>query len=431
MAETTTKQQHFPCEQCGADLEYKPGTETLVCSYCGHTNLIKPKAVTIQEYSFTQALRAMQQAKLRPLDNEQVIKCPNCAAIFELSTNRNAGHCPFCGTPVVTGTEEIRLFQPKSLLPFVINEKQAHSSFDRWISGLWFAPSALKNKAKRDERLLGIYVPYWTYDSHTDSYYRGERGTIYYEQEMVTVMVDGRPQQQTRQVAKIRWTPVSGRIRLFFDDVLVGATNTLPRAILDRLEPWDLNNLVPYDESYISGFQSEIYQVDLDEGFEQARGIMDNRIYNAVLQDIGGDQQRVHDIQTEHSGTTFKHLLLPVWSAAFKFNDKTYRFVINGRNGKTQGERPYSVVKIAFAILFGLAVVAGGLYTADRAGLLDQSSTSTTPYPYSYQRSTNPYTQPSYRTQPYQYDSPYRAPQKPYTTPKNSTRRTSPNNRSY
>ena len=192
-----------------------------------------------------------------------------------------------------------------------------------------------------------------------------------------------------------------------------------------------MNNLVPYDESYISGFQSEIYQVDLDEGFEQARGIMDNRIYNAVLQDIGGDQQRVHDIQTEHSGTTFKHVLLPVWSAAFKFNDKTYRFVINGRNGKTQGERPYSVVKIAFAILFGLAVVAGGLYTADRAGLLDQSSTSTTPYPYSYQRSTNPYTQPSYRTQPYQYDSPYRAPQKPYTTPKNSTRRTSPNNRSY
>ena len=81
---------------------------------------------------------------------------------------------------------------------------------------------------------------------------------------------------------------------------MVGATHTLPRAILDRLEPWDLPNLVPYNESYLSGFQSEIYQVDLDEGFEQARGIMDSRIYNAIISDIGGDQQRVHSLQTQH-----------------------------------------------------------------------------------------------------------------------------------
>ncbi len=36
-----------------------------------------------------------------------------------------------------------------------------------------------------------------------------------------------------------------------------------------------------------------------------------------------------------------EHLLLPVWSAAFKYRRKTYRFVINDRNGQIQGERPY------------------------------------------------------------------------------------------
>jgi DNA-directed RNA polymerase subunit RPC12/RpoP len=377
MAETTNnnaeKQQHFPCEECGADLVYQPGTQTLACTYCGHQNAIQTGTVKIQEYSFAQALRAMEQVKLRPLDNTQVIKCPNCAATFELKTNNNAGDCPFCGTPVVTGSEHIRLFQPKSLLPFIITDKDAHAAFDKWIGGLWFAPSALKNKAKRDDKLLGIYVPYWTYDSNTDTFYRGERGTVYYEQQTVTVMVNGQPRQQVQSVARVRWTPVSGRVRLFFDDVLVGATQTLPRAILDELEPWDLPNLVPYNESYLSGFQSEIYQVDLDEGFEQARSIMDGRINSAVLSDIGGDQQRISSLETQHSGTTFKHVLLPVWSAAFRYNGETYRFVINGRNGETQGERPYSVIKIALAVVLGLSILFGVGYYMDQNGMFDQA----------------------------------------------------------
>ncbi|OQX11216.1 MAG: primosomal protein N' (replication factor Y) - superfamily II helicase [Thiothrix lacustris] len=399
-----TKQQHFPCEQCGADLLYQPGTETLQCNYCGHQNLIRPNLQEIREYSFEQALRAIQQGKLRPMDNTQVIKCPNCAATFELKPNTHAGDCPFCGTPVVTGTEQARLFQPKSLLPFLITEKDARAAFDKWIGGLWFAPSALKNKAKRDEKLLGIYIPYWTYDSHTDSYYRGERGVIYYERQMVTVMVNGQPRQQVQNVPRVRWTPVSGRVRLFFDDVLVGATQTLPRAILDRLEPWDLPNLVPYNESYLSGFQSEIYQVDLDEGFEQARGIMDSRIYHAITSDIGGDQQRVHSLQTQHSATTFKHVLLPVWSAAFRYNGETYRFVINGRNGKTQGERPYSVVKIVFAVLLGLTLLGGLGYVMEKAGVFEQALQQGGDY-YQYQ----PYQTPRRLPDPYRYD-PYRAP---------------------
>lgn len=399
-------QQHFPCEQCGADLTYQPGTEAMQCAYCGHQNRIQANTTIIREYSFAEALRAMQQVKLRPLDNTQVIKCPNCAATFELKPNHHAGDCPFCGTPVVTGTAQARLFQPKSLLPFVITEKEARESFDKWIRGLWFAPSALKNKAKRDEKLLGIYIPYWTYDSHTDTFYRGERGTVYYEQQYVTVVINGREQQQIQNIPRIRWTPVSGRVRLFFDDVLVGATRTLPRTILDRLEPWDLSNLVAYNPSYLSGFQSELYQVDLDEGFERARSIMDNRIYHAVCSDIGGDQQRVHNLQTQHSAVTFKHLLLPVWSAAFRYNGETYRFVINGRNGKIQGERPYSKLKIALAVIVAVITLAGVGYHLERSGFFAQSRTQfqqyspvIRQYPQSPVRryDTNPHRMPSPR----------------------------------
>ncbi|MEZ5447606.1 MAG: hypothetical protein R3E89_00745 [Thiolinea sp.] len=112
--------------------------------------------------------------------------------------------------------------------------------------------------------------------------------------------------------------------------------------------------------------------MDLDEGFQQARTLMDQAIRQAVYRDIGGDQQRISSLNTHHSGTTFKHILLPVWSAAFRYQGQTYRFVINGRNGRTQGERPYSKIKIALLVISILALLAVAAYYLESSGLLEQ-----------------------------------------------------------
>jgi hypothetical protein len=114
----------------------------------------------------------------------------------------------------------------------------------------------------------------------------------------------------------------------------------------------------PYTPEFLAGFLAEGYQVELAEGYEEARAIMDRTIDRDVRFDIGGDRQRVHGIETQISGVTFKHVLLPVWMAAYKFRGKTYRFVVNGRTGRVQGERPWSPWKIALAVVAG-AIVAG------------------------------------------------------------------------
>jgi hypothetical protein len=143
---------------------------------------------------------------------------------------------------------------------------------------------------------------------------------------------------------------------------LIGASKSLLRKILDALEPWGLEQLIPYDEHFLSGFRSEYYQVELNEGFDHAKQVMDSLIYRDIAFDIGGDHQRIHQARTRHGGTTFKHCLLPVWSAAFRYKDKHYRFVINGRTGQVQGERPYSEWKISFAVIAAVLLVIGGLF---------------------------------------------------------------------
>ncbi len=379
----TLSQTHFPCEQCGADLLYSPDEELLVCDYCGFKNSIPVSYQEIKEYDFNTALNELERLK-HGGDNStiSIIQCPSCAAEFSLEEEFSAD-CPFCGTPVVTSTDHARFIQPESLLPFRITDKQAVAAFDQWVASLWFAPSKLKKISRRNEKLTGVYLPYWTYDSKTENRYRGQRGTIYYERQVYYAVIDGRRVRQVRSVPRIRWRPVSGHISLHFDDILIGASKTLPRTIIDHLEPWDLHNLVPYSEAYLSGFHSELYQVTVDKGFMQAKNIMNRHIDHAVRRDIGGDQQRVAKIDTQHYNTTFKHLLLPIWSAAFKYRGKTYRYVINGRNGKIHGERPYSFVKITLAAIAFVIALGTGLYFLEKSGAFKQVNIHYQSSPYS------------------------------------------------
>jgi hypothetical protein len=76
-----------------------------------------------------------------------------------------------------------------------------------------------------------------------------------------------------------------------------------------------------------------------------------------VRQDIGGSQQRMQSLHTDYENLKFKHILLPVWISSFKFKGKTYQFLVNGQTGEVQGERPYSVAKIALFVIAILAVV--------------------------------------------------------------------------
>jgi LSD1 subclass zinc finger protein len=358
-ADPSPEPRRFPCAQCGASLEYAPGADTLRCTHCGHQNHIAPVAAPILEQDFRRTLR--ERASTVPASDHVAIHCDSCGASFSFDADAHAGLCPFCGAPAVAKTEQHRQLPVQALLPFQIPRDQARAAFRHWLGKLWFAPGGLKDYARNDATLAGMYVPYWTYDADTATTYRGERGDDYQVQEVYRAIENGREVERVRVVTRTRWTPAAGTVARFFDDVLVLASRSLPRDVTERLEPWDLANLTPYQEEYLSGFRSEMYQVDLEEGFERARVIMAATIRRDIERDISGDHQRIHAAETRYGEISFKHILLPVWMSAFRFRDKIYRFVVNGRTGEVQGERPYSRWKIAFALLLVAALIGGGL----------------------------------------------------------------------
>ncbi len=355
-SESPSEEHRFPCDNCGADFRFDPATGGLICDFCGNTDSIGDgpwSGGSIKELDFRTAVAGGLDEE--EIEETRVITCPNCGAKTEFDATIHSAECPFCATPVVTDTGIHRSIKPRGLLPFALDENAARDAMTSWLGRLWFAPGGLQDYARKGRAMSGIYVPYWTFDADTKSSYSGQRGTHYYESKTVT----RNGKRETVRVRKTRWRSVSGRVARFFDDVLVLASKSLPKRYTDALEPWDLSELRPYNPEFLAGFRAEGYQIELDEGFTEARAYMDRMIHRDVRYDIGGDEQRVSRIDTQVSAVTFKHILLPVWLAAYKYRGKTYRFVVNGRTGRVQGERPWSAWKIAVAVVLALIVAAG------------------------------------------------------------------------
>ncbi len=351
-------------------MRFDPAASRLRCDHCGAEQAIEGAGpwghAAIRERDFQAALRA----RLPEAETEEtrILDCPSCGAKVEFDPDTHAAECPFCATPVVTGTGTHRHIKPQAVLPFALHEGQARKAMTDWLGRLWFAPNGLQQYARKGRRMQGIYLPCWTYDADTRSRYRGQRGEVYYTTQMVRTNIGGKSQIRPKRIARVRWHSVSGQVARSFDDVLVLASHSLPRRYTDALAPWALIGLGPYKPEYLAGFRAEAYQVEMQDGFAEAREVMDAMIRRDVKFDIGGDRQRIDRLETDVANVTFKHVLLPVWLAAYKYRGKTYRFVVNGRTGTVQGERPWSAIKIALAIAFGLLVAGVVAYLIARSG---------------------------------------------------------------
>ena len=370
-----TASNTLPCTDCGAALNYQPGAGMLVCPYCGTENQIEGSGQQtspwgektgsgpeIRELDYLAALNdALDDAVI---EETATIKCPGCAAEVSLDSETLADDCPFCATPLAREeSHSHRHPKPQGVLPFAFDERDAKQKMADWLGSLWFAPNSLKKFAEAGRPLSGVYLPHYTYDAVGDANYTGQRGDAYYVTRTRTVMVDGKSQTETYQERRINWKNVSGHVRHAFDDVLVQASDTMgpaSQAAEYGGRSWDLAALEPYRTDYLAGFRAEAPGVSLEEGYNRANALMEQTLVRDVKFDIGGDEQRISSMNSRYSNITFKHVLLPVWLASYRWNNKPFRVVVNGRTGQVAGERPYSWWKIAFATLLGL-MVAGAV----------------------------------------------------------------------
>ena len=351
----------FPCEKCGADLEFHIGQQDLKCPFCGHEKLIELTAdADIAEQDFNAILAKVREWRElsgeNTNDGQSEVRCSGCGANVVFVGSLTSSECPYCGAPIQRDKvhDSPKRIPVHGILSFQVEKEKARVNLSDWVRSRWFAPNEFLKRGV-EGRFNGVYLPFWTYDSMTFSRYWGERGDHY----TVTVTDSN---NQSRSETRTSWTSVSGSHQRFFDDVLVLATKGMSRELMDSLEPWPLTELQSFSQAMLAGFMARTYEVELVEGFPIAQKRIDAGIASDVRGLIGGDEQRVTEIKTRYDAITFKHLLLPVWLLAYRYNDKCFQVLVNAVTGEVQGERPYSFWKITLTVLSVLAVVGAIAY---------------------------------------------------------------------
>ncbi len=353
MEEVQSSEVRKSCGNCGAELKFKPGSDQVRCEYCGYEAFIQPDKSSFEELELSHYLKVTGEHA--HTDAIELLNCKNCGANQHVEEHYKSLSCVYCGEPLIREDAlQEAWIRPGAVLPFQIDIEQSRASFRRWVKKLWFAPGKLKRAALDPEAVHGLYLPYWTFDAQMQADYTGQRGDYYYETQRYRTK-DG---MRTRQVRKTRWRPASGRVSGFVDDIQVMASSRRLGVIPQAITRWDLSDLKPFHSDYLSGFVTEKYTVSLKEGHQRAFQQAKEIARSWIRRDIGGDTQRIHQMDIRLAEETFKHILLPIYLSSYRYKGKEYRFYINGQSGQIQGSRPYSVWKIVLTILAVLLAIA-------------------------------------------------------------------------
>ncbi|MGB1216745.1 MAG: hypothetical protein ACPG5P_02655 [Saprospiraceae bacterium] len=351
---------NYPCPGCGGRLAYSAEKQKVNCEYCGYTEEVDSANDMLVEHPLEEFMENAPREIVETL-SKKVFDCQSCGSKFAVESDKIKVRCGFCGSDSVNlEAYDHQYIKPAGIVPFKVAQAKAESQFKKWIKRGWFHPNKLKRMAIIED-LHGIYIPFWTYDAQTYSQWHGQAGFHYYETERT--YVNGK--WESRQVQRTRWESRSGSLDHFFDDVLISGSHGLNQQSIQRVYPYRLEEVVNYDPKLMLGWESEIYDVEVDEGYEMADRVMDQRLRGMCSSQLGGDTQRGLKVDTEKRYKTFKHIVLPLWISSYRYRNKVYHFTVNGQTGKVAGKKPISPFKVAFVVAMVILVILAVVLIAE------------------------------------------------------------------
>ncbi|NLE44120.1 MAG: YlaF family protein [Chloroflexi bacterium] len=364
--EETEETQTFRCRYCGGTIAYEPGQQGLACPFCGRKQEIEAEQVgrAAEKYEFT--LETMAHALHGWGSERRELVCEACGSVVTVAPMALTSTCAFCGSNRVLARSVVTsdLLRPTALIPFSIDAAQLETRVQAWLGQGWMHPSGLhRSGILRD--LVGVYLPYWTFDTDVRADWQAEVGRVHTER----YRVGG--EWHTRTVIRWRWQ--SGRVRFQVADLLVAGTHRVSQAILRKVGPFDLEGLATYDPGYLAGWQAKVYDIALHDAWEAAKEQIRENAREACHEDTGSAHVRSLQMAVDFAHERWRHILLPVYLASYRYEGRPFHVMVNGQNGQVAGQKPVDWLRvwlvIAAMLLPGACLGMIGLLTLAVGGI--------------------------------------------------------------
>ena len=334
------------CPSCGAGMVFDAETGGLYCEHCGARQQI-----------FAHAGEEQAFGKLLEQDNgwageSHVFVCRNCGAREVLEKNETVSTCPFCGTEIIPSPGDLPGVRPNAVVPFRISREAAAENVKKWLQKRFFAPAEYRKSGKADA-LKGVYVPSFSFDARTETYYTATLGKYYY--------VDKIENGQNVRERKIRYFHVNGRYGARYDDIRIGAEREEFGKSLRDIGLQDASGDVEYKPEFLRGYAVSQSAKTGIQCWEEAKEVIGEREKKEILSGYTYDVVSSLKTHTNYYDITYKYVLLPVYVAQCSRKGKQYNIYVNGIDGKVAGKAPVSGVRVlvTVAVVFGILLLVG------------------------------------------------------------------------
>jgi DNA-directed RNA polymerase subunit RPC12/RpoP len=330
----------FLCAKCGAHMEYDLNNQALTCLYCGHSQQTEEKSAADNEQVMADFLPT-ESGHSWAVSQHQLV-CGRCGAHSLWPPGQTATKCPYCGSGQLIESEETEgLVDPQALAIMQVDEAAATKKMLTWLEKGWSIPDDLREQARKS-LLRPAYYPFWTFDGTMDIHWSCE----------VNEGSANRP----------HWVGRNGVEYEMFDDVLIPGLTSLKFKVLNKLQPFNLKDVVVFKPDFLAGWPALAYDRPLVKATLLAREQIVKRVRPQLhYRVMPGTQKR--GLQTggvNWQDMTFKHVLLPVWIGNYTYRGEDYQVVVNGQTGKVTGDKPrdtFKVVGIIVSVLVTLLVL--------------------------------------------------------------------------
>ena len=358
------------CPKCDGALEYNPAYDKMECPYCGSTfstheamahQRLKDNAVKMAPMSevaqggmnadgsqiTTETTAGAQEATQTANVNGQntmecnIYTCTACGAELAVNGVEASTFCAYCGQPTIVFSRVSQELMPKWILPFRIQKDQAVNGIRERLNKGLFVPKEIKNFEV--EKVRGIYVPYFLFDAY------------YYDWQRLRGEVGSGKHRRTKYFVR--------EAECDFTKVTCDASVQLNDESSQRLEPFDLRCLKPFEAGYLSGFYADRYDLSDKQLTGVAIGRIKSMFDEEIRKSISASSIRIMENRPKYQIKSAEYALLPAWFLTFRYKNEPYTMLVNGQTGKVVGAVPFDKAKFS-GMFAALAVVATAIFTA-------------------------------------------------------------------
>lgn len=319
------------CKQCNADLRYDPAQHNLKCDYCD-------SVFEVDEFSAQDTVAAESTE-----DAMYEHQCPQCGASIYATNETAVTFCSYCGSSVVLDAHQVDGKWPESVIPFKITKKEANEAYLKHIKKAKFAPSYLKADDVV-EKTRGIYMPFKCarFSAQGPVEVRSKRS---YSSGNYTIT------EHRRDVCDL-----DAQVKITHD-----ALGEFADVISEGVSPFELQESVPMNTAYMSGFYADMGDVSDATFQEQFQAEASSVVYKEAVKAASGSAtiERVERMPVTNCEEVHD-VLCPVWFISNKQPNGTVSYAaVNGQTGKVVAEIPISFKKLfMYAGIISLIVYA-------------------------------------------------------------------------